>query len=97
MFGHPQLFEMFKNIQKIKKTISIELEKIIKKYSNTNKINNLLNEIPLKLNNTYVLSIPIKINKPEFDSNILKTFKKMKTFNDEINFQSFWIINIIFI
>ena len=99
MFGHPQLFELFKNIKTIKKTISIELESIINKYSDTNKINNLLNEIPLKLNNTYVLSIPIKINKPDFDISIFKskTFKKMKTFNDEINFQSFWIINIIFI
>lgn len=99
MFGHPQLFEMFKNIKTIKKKINIELESIINKYSDTNKLKDLLTNIPLKLQNTFVLSIPIKINKPEFDTSVFKSksFEKLKTFNDNVNFQSYWIINIIFV
>ena len=94
MFGHPQLFELFKNLRNIKKKINSQLEDVIDNFSDIKKINNLLNLIPPKIENTHVLSVPLKINKPDFN---MAVFKDLDTFDNEVNFDTFWIIHILII
>lgn len=94
MFGHPQLFELFKNLRNIKKKINSQLEDVIDNFSDIKKINNLLNLIPPKIENTHVLSVPLKINKPDFNMTV---FKDLDTFDNEVNFDTFWIIHILII
>ena len=94
MFGHPQLFELFKNLRNIKKKINSQLEDVIDNFSDIKKIDNLLNLIPPKIENTHVLSVPLKINKPDFN---MAVFKDLNTFDNEVNFDTFWIIHILII
>ena len=93
MFGHPQLFELFKNLRNIKKKINSQLEDVIDNFSDIKKINNLLN-LMSKIENTHVLSVPLKINKPDFN---MAVFKDLDTFDNEVNFDTFWIIHILII